>query len=260
MRSELLHRVEGKKWDVISAMKHASPEIVDGLVALSSSPDGEIRELVLWCLNEIGGSKARQVFLRALKDRREDVRDRALQFLQDHHAADTLPELQEQLRSNTDEFVREGVALTIGRIGDSSAIPALERTLHAEEPDPVRRAVRLALARLGQREARAQILSGLLDSTVSVRRQALEDFEYIADKQEGLVLLPLLDDTRDAMNVAPSGSTRFIRVCDLTVDVLDRVLEHPFSFPAGAMRRYSEEELNQAKQVLRQARNSRPRV
>lgn len=251
MSNELLRRVESKDWDVVSAMKNAPSVIVDGLVELSTSPDGEIRELVLWCLNEIGGSRALQVFLQSLTDRREDIRDLAVQFLQEHHDTENLPELFSQLQSNPDEFVREQIALVIGRIGDPSAIPVLERVLQEGQPDPIPGAIRLALARLGHSESRAQILSVLRESSVNARRQALRDFEYIADKREVGQLLHLLDDTRDAMNVAPSGFTSFIRVCDLTVDVLDAVLEHPFSFPAGELRRYSEDELSEAKQVLR---------
>jgi HEAT repeat protein len=251
MSEVLIRRVEHKDWDVIPAMKGASPAVVDDLVVLArSSSDSEVRELALWCLNQADGAKARSAFVAALKDPGEDIRDKALRFLHRNHDAADLPALLPHLTSHPDDFVREQVALIIGEIGSRSAIPDLERALAQPQPEPVPHAIRLALARLGQPASRAEIFAGLSKATVSERRAALEDFAYIADPGETHRLIPLLSDRRPAVNIGRSGTTNTIRVCDLTVEVVSSILREPFSFSTETRRSFSDEELAEAGRVI----------
>ena len=251
MSEVLIRRVVQKDWDVIPAMKGAPPAVVVDLVVLARSySDSEIRELALWSLNQAGGAKARGAFVAALKDPREDVRDKALRFLHSNHDAADLPILLPHLTSHPDDFVREQVALIIGEIGSRSAIADLERALAQPQPEPVPHAIRLALARLGQPASRAEIFAGLSKATVSERRAALEDFGYIADPSETRRLVPLLSDRRPAVNIGRSGTTNMIRVCDLTVEVASAVLREPFSFSTETRRSFSDAELAEAGRAI----------
>lgn len=251
MTGRFLERIEGKDWDAVQDARSAGAGAAQRLAELAASDDAELRELALYCLNELGGPIAEGVFVRALGDPREDVRDRAVQFLQTHHAAVDVQTLLAQLDGNSDAFARERLALVVGRIGDPRSIPTLERMLERSEPPEVQHAMYLALARLGQSESRARVLERLEAPDVATRLSAIEDFEYLGDRNETHRLLPLLDDTRDAMNVGLSGQTNLLRVCDLAVDLLLVVLDQPDAIPPPRQRRYDDSELARARELAR---------
>lgn len=252
---DLIIRVEQKDWDVLDAMRNAGPDTIEALERLADSSDQEVRELVLWCFDEVGGEKARSVFLRALHDKNEDIRDRAIAFLHHHHGVSDLPILLREVGRHSDDYIREQAALIVGKIGESSSILALQRTDGPTQHRQVSRAIQLAMARLGDEQSRAVFFKDLESSQVKTLLQALKDFEYIRAPREAHRLAPALDDTRDAVNVGPSHQPYVIRVCDVTVNALDIVLRHPFPFQAGESRRYLNEELQVARELLR----TRPR-
>ena len=249
--NQLIERVEQKDWDVIPRMPNAGPDTVDALEQLASSSDQEVRELVLWCLNEVGGAKARSVFLRALHDSNEDVRDRAITFMHRHHdVADVRPLLKEVM-GHTDDYIREQAALIVGEIGQASAMQGLRHADNATQHRQVSRAIQLALARLGDQQSRQVFFKEFENPSVKQALQALKDFTYIRDPREAARLLPLLSDSREALNVGPSHVPYVIRVCDVTVTVADILLQHPFAFDGREQRRYTDEELSAARQIVR---------
>jgi len=119
------------------------------------------------------------------------------------------------------------------------------------ETDPdVQRAIRLALARLGDGPMRQEYLARLGDAEPSVRVRALEDFLYVRDEKSLGYIRPLLDDLRDAKNVAQAGHQYYIRVCDVAVQIIDSYLGQPFDFDVQLNKRYNPEELNKAKDLM----------
>jgi HEAT repeat protein len=249
----IIDKIKNKEWDAVQDAKSIEGEPDDSIIQQASDNDVEVRELTLFCLNEIGGEKAIETFVRSLKDSEEDIRSRAVKFLHEHHSDKVLPELLNELKENQDYYVREQVALIIGKIDEPSAVPDLKKRYKKEGDEIVMKNISLAMARLKDEDSQKVVLDNLQEEeeVVKVRYQALMDFEYINDKDLVNNLLPLLDDTRDAKNVAPAGHEYFIRVCDVTINVLNVVLDQPFEFSAGELRRYTSGELKKAKSVVK---------
>ena len=248
---KFINKIKNKEWDAVQDAKSYSGEVDDKLILLSTDKDPEVRELTLFCLNEIGGEEAIKIFVNSLNDPEEDIRSRACVFLHNHHSNEVLPELQNELKENTDYYVREQVALIIGKIDDPRAIPELQKRYKKEGDEVVKKNISLAMARLKDEDSQKAVLKNLKEEGVAIINQALVDFEYIKDKDMVNDLLPLLNDTRDARNVAPGGHDYFIRVCDVTINVLNSVLDQPFDFPAGELRRYTPGEIKKAKSVVK---------
>jgi HEAT repeat protein len=243
-------RVSRKDWSVVQQATGFSSEQQHALLPLLSHEEPEVRELVLNCLNAVGGSLARDGLTRALQDKDEIIRARACQFLHHHLATELLPTLSAELKDNLDEYVREHAALMIGKIGNPKAIPNLHEFLREERIDYTRQALTLALARLGDPRGQAEFLRKLEDPFPSRVAGALEDFVYVNDPRLVKHIFPLLADPRNAVNVGMSHSPMHVRVCDVAVSVLDRVLNHPFSFPGDPVRRFSDAEISEAQRLL----------
>ncbi|HEY3065956.1 MAG TPA: HEAT repeat domain-containing protein [Methylomirabilota bacterium] len=249
---EVAGRVKQKDWRVLDAAP--GPDAGSAMLPLLDDPDPEVRELALHVLNVVGGPVARQGFLKALKDRGDTVRSAACRFLHVHATREDVPAILAEVTGSFDEYVREQMGLLVGKLGDANAIPTLERQLAAEPDAHARHGLSIALARLGERRARQAYLERLRADNPRQRAAALEDLLYIGDRRLVLDVLPLLDDLREAVNVAPSATRYFIRVCDVAVNVLDVLLQHPFSFKVERVRRYSAEELAEAKAVAARTR------
>jgi HEAT repeat protein len=248
---QLIERVRRKDWTVVPDVKHATEPVASGLARLAGAEDRRVRELALVCLDEIGGAQARGAFLQALYDPAENIRDRGVGFLHHHHAPADLPALYRALAESPDLFVREQVALIIGEIGDGAAIPELKRQLQDATASGLRAHLELALARLGDRDSQERVLGRLERPGIPERKEGLRDFEYMNEPAHAARLLPLLDDRREADVVVPEPVPLVLRVCDLAVLTVERVLRRPLPFPTDAPRQFSDEELHRAREILR---------
>ncbi len=247
---QIVEQIKLKNWELVSEPGQVGPEAGTAILALLNEPDSEVRELALHALNQVGDKIARQGFLRALKDQDDMVRSAAGQFLLNHHHNEDLPTLKKELAQHEEESVREDVALVIGKIGDKDTIDTLMTQLNQETDEDARHAMSLALARLGEPKNRQAYLQRLQQNDPKQRASDLNDFIYLSDHSMLNDILPLLDDLRDALNVAPSDSKHYIRVADVAINALDAALEHPFSFQIDHQRKYTSEELKEAKLVI----------
>lgn len=247
---QIVELIKQKDWDIIEEPGKVGADVAPVILPLLDHEDSEVRELAVHCLNEAGGRAARQGFLKALGDSDDMVWAAACRYLQTNYDKEDLEVLTKQLSSNENEYIREHVALVIGRIGDPGSVRMLQTQLQIEKDADAGHAISIALTRLGESKNRQAYIERLRQDDPKQRVLALRDFEYISDK----TLLPnirlLLDDTRDAVNVAPGDHRYYIRVCDVAVNVLDVVLDHPFVFNVDQLRRYSAQELIQAKSVI----------
>lgn len=247
---QIVERVRQTDRSVLQSPEQIPIEAGEPLLKLLSEDDVDVRELALLCLHYAGGTPARKGIIKSLHDKAETVRSVACRYLSDHADSADLPSLLVQVTSNTDAYVREHVALAIGRLGDAQAAQSLNNQLKQETDPDVQRAIRLALARLGDEPMRQAYLTQLSDDEPAKRVRALEDFLYVRDGKSLRYILPLLDDLRDAKNVAPGGYQYYIRVCDVVVQILDSYLGHPFDFEVQFTKRYNVKELDEAKGVL----------
>jgi len=249
MTAPIIESIKRKDWKIIDQKGLFKPEIGPHLLPLLEEGDPEVRELTLHCLNASGGKAARQGFLKALNDSNDMVRAAACRFLHNNYSHEDLPLLLKEVTDNADEYVRENVALLLGKIGDPRAIEILQKQYAKEVDAQAKHGMFLALVRLKDSASRQNYVAMLQNTELKQRVQALKDLVYIGDQTLVPYILPLLDDLRNALNVAPGGYTYFIRVCDVAINAIDELLNHPFPFKVDQIKQYSPEELSQAKLI-----------
>jgi hypothetical protein len=156
------------------------------------------------------------------------------------------------LKSHEDEYVREHVALVIGKIGGAKSVQAIKEQMAVEIDADAKHAMSIALARMKDEQGTKAFVNRLQSEEPIERVKALEDYLYIRDRTLLPEIAKLISDVRDAKNKAPGGYAYFIRVCDVAVNTLDLVMGHPFPFEIDALKRYSAEELYQAEKIVLQ--------
>jgi HEAT repeat protein len=248
---QIITHILEKDWDMVDVPGAIPPDAAPEIVKLLDNSDPEVRELAIYSLNAAGGEAAKDGFLKALNDESEMVRSAACKSLVYNYDPKYLQAYINHLKSD-DEFVREHVALVIGKIGGPKAVQAIKERLAVEKDADAKHAMSIALARMKDEQGTKDYVSRLTANDPGERVKALEDYLYIRDRSLLPDVAKLLSDTRDAKNMAPAGHEYFIRVCDVAVNTLDLVLGHPFPFQVDSIKRYSAEELYQAQQIVMQ--------
>jgi HEAT repeat protein len=249
---EIKERILQKDRSVLDQPGLISARVLPELLELCSHPDGEVRDLALSALNLLSGPPVREAIRKALRDPEVAIRSHAALFLHQHADRADLKELKVELAGNRDEFVREQVAMVLGKLNEPDMKPVLRGQLAAETDEYVSHALLLALARLGDEPSRRSVMARLMDDSPRVRVEALKDLEYLEDRKLARSVRPLLGDLRNAVNVGLSHSPEYIRVCDVAINTLDVLLAHPFPFVLQRTRRYGEGQIEQAINVLEQ--------
>ena len=115
----------------------------------------------------------------------------------------------------------------------------------------VRMACLKALLRLGDEESMREVRSLLQSSKVEDRAQGIECVSFADAKTLVSDLVPLLDDKRDAVNIAPSGASYSLRVCDLAVNAIADISKVKTLFTVQHGARYSDEQIAEVGSVTR---------
>jgi len=247
---ELVRRIRKKDWNLLEPPIGVPTNAVAAVTPLIIDQDQGVRELAVAVVDKMADPEAKQALFKALADRNEIVRGSAARFLEHHCTAKDVDVLVAHLRSHSDEYVREQLALLLGKLGERSAMRPLQERFALEQWPHAKHAMSLALTRLGDPDHRKAYVLRLNQPDPKGRVAALEDLLYIQDKTLAKEVKPLLDDERDGKNVGPSHGAYWIRVCDVAVNVLDSLLEHPFKFEVSRIKRYSGQEIAQAKQLI----------
>jgi hypothetical protein len=245
----ITQRIEAKDWDLLE--RPPSPQQASEVVAMLGHGDPEVRELAVSLLARMDGPAAKTGLLRALDDENQMVRAVAARGLHQHCSRADVPVLVDLLHKHDDDYVREQVALLLGKLGEQAAVQPLRKQFAGEGYPDAKHAMSLALARLGDAEQRQAYLARLAQNDPAVRVAALEDLPYVNDRTLAPYVVPMLDDPRDAKNVGPSHGPFWIRVCDVAVNSLDVLLDQPFPFKVEFAKRYTQAELDQARAKLK---------
>ncbi|HNU00531.1 MAG: HEAT repeat domain-containing protein [Acidobacteria bacterium] len=117
----------------------------------------------------------------------------------------------------------------------------------------------MAMVKLGDAEATEQLRLMAFTPEILPRVFAIKCLEYLKREAWTDTLIPLLDDERDALNIAPRPSVFYHRICDLALIALIRIygIESEISFQVvdfGPVR-YSREQIAE---VLRIIHSKRP--
>lgn len=247
--AQVVDYVKHKNWGVVAKPGIVGQDAGPALLPLLDDKDSQVRQLAVTCLDAAGGPAARQGLLKALRDPTETVRAAAARFLRAHYDAADLPAITHMMNTSPDEYVREQLALLLGESGDSSKISVLFPRLGSEKDQHARHAASLAMARLGDTGSRSQLIERLTKDEPAERVATLRDLPYVNDTGLLKHVVPLLDDMRPGLNVGPSHGPYFIRVCDVAVNIANQMLGGRFAW-AQPVKRYSPQELNEAKSVL----------
>jgi HEAT repeat protein len=220
---------------------------------LLDDPDALVRELTVHCLDRAGGPAAVTGLVKALGDRVETVSAAAVRGLARHYGSQEVPVIKVELGRHPNAYVREQLALMLGKTGDVAHLPFLASRKSAEKDAQAQHAISLAMARLGDPESKDALRRRLKGDVADDRVAALGDLPYVNDRALLAQAAPLLDDVRPGLNIGPSHGPFFIRVCDVMVLAMGEMLGDVFPFKTGR-RRYTPEELADARRVLSEVR------
>ena len=248
--TDLVEHVKRKDWDLLTRLGSVDKNAGPVLVTLLDDPDSQVRELTLACLNAIGGPEALEGFFKELHDRVDTVRAAAVRYLAAHYRTTDIPSIEKELQRSPDPYVREQLALALGRTDRGTEIPVLQLSFARERDDEhAKHALSLALARLGDSTQLHAVVFRLRQDDVKERVAALKDLPYVNNRGLLKSVIPLLDDTRPGLNVGPSYRAFYIRVCDVAVNVVNEMLGQRLNW-VEPRKRYSPEELAQVRTIL----------
>lgn len=248
--SQIVEQIKSKDWTLTDEAIFIDPNIAKEVIPLCRSLDPEVRELSLFVLAGIPEQGARDCILDALHDKDINVRSVASRLLKNNYSVQDVTKLHAELAANQDEYVREQILLVLGLIGDPISNQFLAEHAKLEDDVHALHALHLAMVKLKDGVQRGIYARKLQDPDATTRVLALQDYKYIQDKDFLPLIQPLLADESKGLNVAPSDSKFYIRICDVAVNVLDIVLQHPFTFEIAEAKFYSEQERREAAKII----------
>jgi HEAT repeat protein len=250
MLETLLTRIKAADFTVLGDLRGLGPAEAVAVAELLTDPEPTVRELVLWVLDELGGLAAARAGAAAVLDENPQVVGLALRVLRHHATTEVLEQVFGDYTATTEPTVRGHLALILGRLG---AAPADVLALEASEADPgVRDTLVLVAAHLGDADARARTATRWPACGAKDARRALEDLEFLNAAWVLADLRPFLGDATPVLRIGaerPPGP-EYLRVCDLTVNLVARLGPSPFPFPTDGKTAYTDEQLQRARGYL----------
>lgn len=221
-----------------------------------------VRDAALDVVRTTLSSNSVPILAGALRDSSRDIRRRVMLSLNDFptpllvpYAEALIPALLDTATSHDDGA--DKAILVLGRIGDTRTITEIKRIRQdavevTEKSSALAKAVNhsslMALVKLGDEDSQKEARGLLSADTVESRIEGIMIAEY-AGRSMADRLVPLLDDTREALDISPSmQGDYFLRVCDLAATALRRILDPSTEVKGGL--RYSSEELQKLKRSL----------
>jgi len=246
LRDKILIKSDESLDDAERIGSDALPTLID----LLDNDDSDIRALAVSCLSVIYDDQVPEMLIKAIGDSDDEVYIGALPILRARQLNSShLPALVEHL-NHPDPDIREEIPLLLGKLDDQEAILPLGRQLDDEENKSVIKSIKLALARLGNEKCKNEFVSYLADDEPDDRLRAIEDLEYINDKQLAKNLLPLLDDQSDAYEIGDPDDPEYSRICDAAIYLVSDWYGQPFGFEVYDEKIYSDEEIEEARKFL----------
>lgn len=256
---EILERVLRKDFTVLSDCVGASSSLLNELISHVNNDDEEVRELVLSCLDESGGQVATQLFVAALSDDSPQVRSVALNALYERPDPNAYRSLVGELDRNDDSYVRQQVALLLGRFQGTANISDLKARLEREQHEQAREGIIAALAKMGDELSIEVFREGLQHSSGRDRSRYLEYVEYINASWILPDLVFLLDDETPVMRIGVDAMPElphYLRVCDIAINLASDISGQSFSFPISGSINYTQDQRDEVTNYLRSLSDS----
>ncbi|MFO0758088.1 MAG: HEAT repeat domain-containing protein [Byssovorax sp.] len=231
----------------------AGPAALPELLSLAQNPEGEVREIALYGLDEIGDRRSAAVFVKALLDPEPMVRGVAMRALHKRPDPAVYQELLDAWDQSPEPVVRHNVALILGRLGSPPTdLDALGDRYEPEQDPLAREGLLVALAKLGDEGARARFAELLEASRGRDRGRFLEHCAYIDDRWVLPALEPVLDDETPMLRVGADGlpGPEYLRACDMTVNLVVKISGYGFTFPVGGRVNYPPGSIEEVRSFL----------
>lgn len=243
-------------WRLVAQAQNSGPAFVPQVRPFMQSADELQRLLAVDCAVAAGGPDAGEMLLSALQDANEQVRINAVNGL--HRVPMPAPRLLKAYDTSRDSFVRQQLALILGR-DDSVAEAELRGRLIAADSDrPDTEVVDGLVAALAKHGASAERdrFSLMLRSGRGERIKTLIDYcRYIDQQWLVPALRPVLDRDEMAVDLSSHRTTLRLRGKDLAVDEIARLTGQQFSFTPDGKTNYSS---SQVAEVIRFVESYRP--
>ena len=221
------------------------------LEKLSRHADGEVREMNAMAMAEAATPSRNRMLIAALGDQDINVRSAAVRGLWKTADAGSLGDLQMQVGSNPDPYVRGELALIVGKVakkGDAGILPS--RRVVEQDGDANHKVV-LALTKLGDGKARETQKAALANPDPQARLKAVREYEYIDDPKTLIDLKPALADVAEVFNInPPHASPKLIRLCDVAVNVVAKVAKVKLSFDGNERKRFEAPQISEVLRVV----------
>lgn len=250
----------------------ALPVQGDSLVAFiepfTRDSNDRVRDAALDVVRTTQSSNSVPILAGALHDSNRDIRRRVILSLNEFptpllapYAEALIPALLDTATSHDDGA--DKAILVLGRIGDARAIAEIKKIRQdaagatkksSALAKAMNRSALMALVKLGDGDSQKEVSALLSTDTVESRVEGIVITEY-AGRSMADRLVPLLDDTREALDISPSmQGDYFLRVCDLAATALRRILDPSREVRNGL--RYSSEKLQKLKRSLTNPQSS----
>ena len=152
-------------------------------------------------------------------------------------------------------------ALLIGLLNDQNAIVPIRAILEDRKNiiskmddryvlvPRMKNACLKALVRLGEEDAKKEVSSLVRSKQIADISNGIDCISYAAKKDMFPILTTLLKDKRDASNIAPSGGSYYLRICDLALNAINAHEPLALSFLVQRGLRYSDSQLDEAERL-----------
>ena len=157
-------------------------------------------------------------------------------------------------------------ALTLGLLQDRASVSSLLQVMKESrriqsKNDPMddrnvlaprmELACLTALLALNDADAIQEVKQLLKKDTVASISRAIGCIQFAKKAELIPEILPLLNDTRDAVNIAPSGGEYYLRVCDIAINAIYAISKVNVSFNIQYGERYNEQMISEFRTNIR---------
>ncbi len=250
----LLQLIRDTDYSAILKAREVRITAVADLQILARDEDAEVRELALRCLIESSNPEIPLILAEALFDEDVQVQAVALKGLHRRPDPSVRPALMQVLYRSEDPYVKQQVALIIGRMGAAAHPDELSMHCQTERDPQVREGCMVAMARLGEPAAREAFIERLQASAHRERARFLDYCSYIGAPWVLPPLIPLLDDETPMVRIGVDALPRavhYLRACDLVVELVVALSGQPFSFAIGGPTHYDHPQREEVRHYLK---------
>lgn len=229
----------------------ANPE----LIKLAQNNDPEVRFIALGCLDETGGEGVAQTFAKALLDIDGSVRNAAIQGLMNHPNPEVYKDLLNAYDKSDDETVRKMIPMVAANLDEIINMEDFKLRYQKEKDPIVMEGLLVALAKQGDAAAQKDFCERLVSSSGQKRREYLDYCEYIGASWLLKSLSLLLSDKEEMIFIGLDSQPQlpqYLRACDIVVELVASITGKNFSFPVGGPVNYTDQQLNEVREYLRQ--------